>query len=484
MSTLIVKERVKDDMDYRLSIRKKNILLCFLGMLGILFTSYGHAAGPYDYPQKEDYAYDLGSIADAQWKLQIDQGSVQLPKLTEDNSTFILGAKVECNASDTHPKTAWFQVGKSRSKHTLEPACKGMRYFNLSSLHIQGEQILQFQGEGVKLSDSSVTLFRFAPVDLAGKRIMIIAPHPDDAEIAAYGLYSRYPEKSYIVTVTVGDAGPKNYDEIYSDTKEHYFEKAKLRLHDSLTIPLLGGIPPSRCVNLGFYDGTLSTMATHQNRIVKPRYGHRGNIAYFRSLNLSPLATHLHGQARWRTLFENYVSLLRAIRPEIIIAPYPALDKHPDHHFSTVALLEAIAATGLQKGELLLYSNHYILSESFPFGHHGDPVDLPPYFGKPFYIDGIFALHIGKKVQKEKIFALEANHDLRPDLEWYFKPKKYMKEVCNNKHRFWMWHGQNASYFRRAVRAEELFFVIKMAEVGRMRNPYANPVIKRLINGH
>lgn len=61
-----------------------------------------------------------------------------------------------------------------------------------------------------------------------------------------------------------------------------------------------------------------------------------------------------------------------------------------------------------------------------------------------------------------KIFALEANNDLRLDTEWrsaegainwaYSTIKRDLK-------------NSNNSYFKRAVRSNELFFVIKISEL-------------------
>ncbi|TDA89239.1 PIG-L family deacetylase, partial [Halomonas marinisediminis] len=95
---------------------------------------------------------------------------------------------------------------------------------------------------------------------LKGKRILILSPHPDDAEIAAYGLYASYPENTYVVTVTAGDAGEFKYDEIYQDSLTHYLQKGKIRTWNSLTVPMLGGVKSENIINLGYFNEALPTM--------------------------------------------------------------------------------------------------------------------------------------------------------------------------------------------------------------------------------
>ena len=45
--------------------------------------------------------------------------------------------------------------------------------------------------------------------------MLVLAPHPDDAEIAAFGLYAN--RNATIVTVTTGNAGPRSYEAMFTD---------------------------------------------------------------------------------------------------------------------------------------------------------------------------------------------------------------------------------------------------------------------------
>ena len=97
----------------------------------------------------------------------------------------------------------------------------------------------------------------------------MIAPHPDDAEIAAFGLYA--DRQASVVTVTAGNAGDMNYRASVSDPAEHYALKGYLRAVDSVTVPWQGNIPPERTANLGYFDGRLDAMylAPEANRSPK-----------------------------------------------------------------------------------------------------------------------------------------------------------------------------------------------------------------------
>lgn len=62
----------------------------------------------------------------------------------------------------------------------------------------------------------------------------------------------------------------------------------------------------------------------------------------------------------------------------------------------------------------------------------------------------------------EKILALDAMNDLRPDTEWRFWGQllklsyEHLKAAVK---------GQQNSYFRRAIRSNELFFVVPTHEI-------------------
>src|SRR5262249_57577035 len=113
-------------------------------------------------------------------------------------------------------------------------------------------------------------------LDLA-KTVLVLAPHPDDAEIAAFGLYA--DRNATIVTVTSGNAGDMNYRDNFTDTADHYLFKGFLRAADSVTVPLQGGIPPERCLNLGYFDARLANMHDKPTEVFPDLYGPTTNVS-------------------------------------------------------------------------------------------------------------------------------------------------------------------------------------------------------------
>ncbi|MBF0467940.1 MAG: PIG-L family deacetylase [Desulfamplus sp.] len=317
-------------------------------------------------------------------------------------------------------------------------------------------------GKRISFKDQQIQLILFKNKDIATSKILIIAPHPDDAEIAAFGIYSSN-KNSYIVTVTAGDAGTYQYDELYSNRKNHFLKKGKIRTWNSIAVPLLSGIPPEQVLNLGFFDGTLKTMFKSNPSSVKALYTGITNIDIFREQNISSLVNLLEGGSNWNGLVKNLELLIKKIEPDIIVAPYPALDKHPDHKFSSIALFEAIKKTGTRSGSLYLYTNHFVLNEYYPYGKAGGVISPPPFFSRDIiYFNSLYSHHLSADRQKDKILSLEAMNDLRPDTTWRFSEDSIKMAVASIRRDIM---GQNVSYYRRAVRDNELFFVVDINDI-------------------
>src|SRR5699024_6949933 len=92
------------------------------------------------------------------------------------------------------------------------------------------------------------------------ENIMILAPHADDAELAAFGLYSSADNVS-IVTLTQGEIEAGYYQRLGLSKEQAAQLKGRLRTWDSMAIPLWGGVPQASCVQLGYYCMQLPEMA-------------------------------------------------------------------------------------------------------------------------------------------------------------------------------------------------------------------------------
>jgi len=354
----------------------------------------------------------------------------------------------------------------------FEHGAEGVRYLNLSSFPFKDTGNIRFEGNYISIKDQSAQLISFKNIDTKTKKILFIAPHPDDAEIASFGFYSDNKE-SYIITITAGEAGGYKYSNVYADDVKHYLKKGELRTWNSLTVPQLGGISPEHTLNLGFFDSTLAKMFRDQGKVFGGVKTGTFDINTYRQQNFSQLSRSLSGVSNWVSLVENLSDLLKEISPDIIVTPHPVLDAHPDHQFSTIALLQAIKKSGVQTEYLYLYTNHFVLNEYYPYGETGGVISLPPNFSEQIHFDRIYSHALSIDKQKDKVFSLEGMSDLRPSTEWRFL-KGTIKMSLRKVRDYFL--KKETNYFDRAVRSNELFYVVNVKSI------YKENVLGALIN--
>ena len=143
--------------------------------------------------------------------------------------------------------------------------------------------------------------------------------------------------------------------------------------------------------------------------------------------------------------------MLRKVNPQIVVMPDPRLDTHPDHEFTSVALVQALAQW---QGSpiFLLYTNHTD-NNHYPYGPAGTVMSLPPG-GRRISMQKIYSLPTAHALQIRKLFALESMHDLRlsPDEQITCGSATIARRPDYPR-------IPEVDYFRRAPRANELFFV-------------------------
>lgn len=426
----------------------------------------------YPYDVENNYYYEFIKSNAQVYEVDFDRNDIKLDRLSDKNKTVFL--EVDVNTS-IFGKLLQPSIEVSSRDFSIvqyfEHGAQGVRYINISSLVESGASQITLKGRHVSIAKAPMSLVAFDNTDVSDLNIMVISPHPDDAEIAAYGLYSSNSKNSYVITITAGEAGYFKYDELYDDKVSQYLKKGQLRTWDSITVPMLGGVPVNNIVNLGFFDGTLSNMFSERGVEIKSKYALIKDINYFRRQNISELSQILGGVSNWESLVDNLVILLAEIEPDIIVTPYPALDTHPDHKLSTVAVIEALKKIGKKDGWLYLYSNHCAFNEFFPYGKEGGVISVPPSFDKSVYFESIYSQKLTRDKQTDKVFALEAMHDLRLDTEW--RSLDGIVNLAKKKIKLEL-KGQDNSYFKRSVRSNEIFFVVDIGSL------YNQDVLKKL----
>jgi LmbE family N-acetylglucosaminyl deacetylase len=365
--------------------------------------------------------------------------------------TALLGVRVD--AGDEAAPWVELSAGPARAELYLDPGAEGLRWLNLTRLRDQladGAPV-EIRGHGVTLEPGAATLRLFENRLPLGAPILVLAPHPDDAEIAAFGLYAG--RNATIVTITSGNAGDANYLDRFPDPAEHYRFKGYLRTVDSVTVPWQGGIPPERCFNLGYFDARLATMHGKPKEVVPEMYGPNTDISVYRRANIGRLLDRGPRPSTWANLVDDLATLLRKVKPEIVVMPYPQLDTHLDHQFTTVAAVEALERVKASP-RFLLYTNH-AFQNLYPFGPAGTGMSLPPFSEAELPVEGVYSHGVGADLQRRQLFALETMHDLR------LSPAE--QAACGTpgavKRRDDYPRVPEVDYFRRGPRAEEVFFV-------------------------
>ncbi|WP_348815937.1 PIG-L family deacetylase [Halomonas sp. H10-59] len=346
----------------------------------------------------------------------------------------------------------------------FEPNETGKRLINLTG--IESLDQLQLTLKHLTL-ERDATLLGFRNPDLASGPILIIAPHPDDAELAAFGVYSQHPKNTWIITITAGER-LKRLDKQYWPGLDDSLEEASqrkgfIRAWNSATTPLLAGVPAEQLIMLGYFNDTLAALHEKPDTVVPSHSAPTLTPDAYRQWNNLSLPTDGQAQNTGENLQRDLASLLNNIKPTTIITPHPDIDPHPDHIASTRHLQSAIAHCGHSPKHLLLYANHLKSTRGFPRGpaHAGAGV-WPAQASTPSSNDDkITSFPLSIETQKQKALALHSMHDLggKPGLERQLKRKAKQLFSGAPKIKWKTYSGHD--FFQTHVKSHEVFIALK-----------------------
>jgi LmbE family N-acetylglucosaminyl deacetylase len=384
-----------------------------------------------------------------------------------DWDTALLGVTV---IAEPGARSPYIEVGSgivSERQH-FSAGDNGPRWLNLSFLRgtLKGGARITLRVDGIALSGDQTTLRLFASHPDFSKSILVLAPHPDDAEIGTFGVYAH--RKATVVTVTSGNAGEPTYESVFNDIPELYRFKGHIRVIDSITVPWQGGIPPDRTFNMGYFDGRLAEMHDKPDQVIPEVYSTNTDLAVYLTDNIGSLLPKKSRASTWPNLVADLETLLKKVKPAVILAPHPQLDSHRDHQFTTIALAEAMARWK-KPVTLLLYTNHAD-GGRYPYGPAGTAMSLPPPpAGREVLLDRIYSHPLTADLQRLKLFALESMHDLR-----YNPTRQYQLAVDDERTSRSEKHGPepDITYLRRGPRSNELFYVYDQDSVKPMTNKF------------
>ena len=439
------------------------VLIAIVLIPAVRTTAYRQCV-PYN--PRGDFHYDLSRMGGASAVVTLDDHGFDWPKIDGQFDTAILLFS---------PTATWrgrwcdpsldVQCGGAAWTQYFERGVSGQRFLDMTPyltepsktkqrVHLRGKHLRW--GRDAKL----VLIQNDVPPDA---RILVVAPHPDDAEIAAFGVYGQ--ADSSIVTLCAGNEGAH----LYRQSRGHHVGSAELptavRVRESITVPFLAGVHPSRCANLCYADNSLADLYAGRNSAVAGA-SLRLPEPQLRALNLASSMFHVGRLPEsWSSLIADLGEIIAVAAPAVVLLPHPLLESHLDHCYTAVAIVEAARQSARNDVRFMFYVVHPRENESHPLGPGSSAASLPPNSGRPVEVNGIFSHWLTAGQQSLKLAALEAMSDLRithsQDDGW----KGALKDLVGRWYEVVSGCPRNPhSFFRRAVRPNELFFAASFAE--------------------
>ncbi len=407
------------------------------------------------YSPGDDYQYQLPAQNEVPGvRLQGDVLVVEQPPELNECETLVLALSIKSSwLGRFFDPSIELNGGGLSDSQAFERGVKGLRYLNLTGFGAAlSAGTLRIGGRRCSIQGQP-RLWSFRHADARRQRVMVIAPHADDAELAAFGLYSQADE-SWIVTLTAGEIEAEHYQKMGMNRADAARLKGRLRAWDSVTVPRWAGVPESRCVQLGYFCLQLPAMQAAPDQPIASREADLGDTWLFRQFNSMPLPSDIDGAPTWNNLITDLKALLLQARPQVLVMPHATIDPHPDHICAQAAVLEALQGLAWQPEVILGYANHLHDNDRWPMGDAYSGVALPPVFDASQVLVP-YSIELNTEQQRNKAMALGMMHDLQPPAPVKRRIRRWLQKLLAG--RRWPAEGEN-EFFRKAVRRHELFW--------------------------
>lgn len=199
------------------------------------------------------------------------------------------------------------------------------------------------------------------------KRILVLAPHPDDEVLAAGGAIQEHLRKQHlvkIILVTLGDGQRRGL----LLPKRHFLRLGERRYRESLAALEILGVPRDRVIALGYPDRTLAQLWQSDGQLCSSRYTKASTVPY--EFARTPAAPYTK-----RALLTELQEIFSHERPEIVYLPHPR-DRHRDHQALYLFAEAALHASALRP-QRRYYLIHYT-GWPLPAGRHPQRRLTPP----------------------------------------------------------------------------------------------------------
>lgn len=199
------------------------------------------------------------------------------------------------------------------------------------------------------------------------KRILVVAPHPDDEVLATGGMIQEHLRKGHVVKVLLVTCGDGQRRGLF--LPPHHFRRlGEHRYRESLKALEVVGIRERRVIALGYPDRGIAHLWTDGHQPFTSRYTKVSTVPY--EWAYRPGAPYTH-----ESLLCDLREILHKERPEILYLPHPQ-DRHGDHQAVSLFVREA-----LQENKLHPQLRHYLIHHGawpLPMGKHPSKPLLPP----------------------------------------------------------------------------------------------------------
>ncbi len=173
-------------------------------------------------------------------------------------------------------------------------------------------------------------------------------------------------------------------------------------VRESISVPFLAGVHPSRCANLCYADNSLAELYAARNSAVADSSLRLPEAQQLRALNLASEMFHVSRLPQsWAGLIDDLSEIIGSVSPAMIVLPHPLLESHADHCFAAVAAVEAVRQSARGDIRFLFYVVHPRANESHPLGPAGSAASFAPNFGQALEVSGVYSQWLSARAKLE-----------------------------------------------------------------------------------
>jgi hypothetical protein len=404
-----------------------------------------------------DVVYPLGA-----WMERTEAEVAGSFKIPEGDSVFLVLNVTSTRFGTLRDPFIEVRAGGRSLRQYVERGVNAKRLINVTALSGCTDAQLFLTDLALKDTSAQWLVSKRRPIE---GTLLVLAPHPDDAELSSFSLYSSRP--AWVVTTCAGEVGTHDYGGLFTHDAEGSKLRGTLRVAASLSAPLAGGVPPGLCANLGYFDDTLPKLFRDRSRPASSATAATDDLSTFRrSGGEIPLPTRAH--ATWEGLVDDLVTLLEASGASAVAFPHPMLDEHPDHAYLGLAAMEALLRHGREVA-LLSYVVHgpggALGLNIHPVGRRDGMVSPPPIQVSEPLFDGILSQGLSPDQQRRKALALDHYSDLKhgdgplPLEDAETRVKAALREIYRSIFVY------DLGLLRRFIRPNELFYLLDWSKL-------------------